>query len=62
MRHPTSIVTGLMWFVPGHFQNNMLAVRYDFLGVYFEDNCNFFGIVSIFKKIRSHINIIHSSI
>lgn len=28
VRHPASIVTGLMWFVPGHFQNNMLAVRH----------------------------------
>ncbi|CAL4078158.1 unnamed protein product, partial [Meganyctiphanes norvegica] len=27
-RHPTSLVTGLMWFVPGHFQNNMLALRH----------------------------------
>ncbi|KAK4308772.1 hypothetical protein Pmani_019554 [Petrolisthes manimaculis] len=27
-RHPTSPVTGLMWFVPGHFQNNMLALRH----------------------------------
>ncbi|XP_071518454.1 mannosyl-oligosaccharide glucosidase isoform X2 [Panulirus ornatus] len=27
-RHPTSIVTGLMWFVPGHFQSNMLALRH----------------------------------
>lgn len=32
VRHPASIVTGLMWFVPGHFQNNMLAVRYYFFG------------------------------
>ncbi|XP_076046387.1 mannosyl-oligosaccharide glucosidase isoform X2 [Oratosquilla oratoria] len=27
-RHPISLVTGLMWFVPGHFQNNMLALRH----------------------------------
>uniref|UniRef100_A0A6A7G1H0 Mannosyl-oligosaccharide glucosidase n=1 Tax=Hirondellea gigas TaxID=1518452 RepID=A0A6A7G1H0_9CRUS len=28
VRHPTSPVTGLMWFMPGHFQNNMLALRH----------------------------------
>lgn len=27
-RHPTSLLTGLMWFVPGHFQNNVLALRH----------------------------------
>ncbi|XP_068230220.1 mannosyl-oligosaccharide glucosidase [Palaemon carinicauda] len=27
-RHPTSLVTGMMWFVAGHFQNNMLALRH----------------------------------
>lgn len=27
-RHPTSLLTGLMWFVPGHFQGNMLALRH----------------------------------
>ncbi|KAA0202272.1 hypothetical protein HAZT_HAZT002463 [Hyalella azteca] len=28
VRHPTSPVTGLMWFLPGHFQQKMLAVRH----------------------------------
>ncbi|KAG0724760.1 Mannosyl-oligosaccharide glucosidase [Chionoecetes opilio] len=27
-RHPTSLLTGLMWFVSGHFQNNFLALRH----------------------------------